>query len=258
MAATLRVHIVGCERSGTTLLLEMMTAGFRFAARCDREQSLFEEPPTGAASFLSKKPLDILRLETAFRHDPNLFVLYAVRDPRSVITSRHAGRPDRYLSDFENWKACEAAAARLGSHERFLRVRYEQLVEEPDALQAQIGERFAFLERTGTFSTFHRTAAPTNTGKLALGGVRPVETGRIAGWRADLPRVKAEVLRHRDLPAVLIDRGYEPDETWLGSLDEVEPSPGPRRSGTPTWLRRIDRLLRYRWKTRRYLARLRS
>jgi len=250
------VHIVGCERSGTTLLLEMMSAGFRVGSRCEREQSLWGEPPVGPEPFLSKKPLDILRLESVFRRDERLFVLYIVRDPRSVVTSRHAGRPDRPLGDFATWLACERAAERLDAHERFVRVRFERLVEEPDRVQAEIGQRLSFLSTMGSFSRFHETAAPTRTGVLALGGVRPTEPERIEAWRDDLPRVKAELLRHPELPRVLIEKGYEDDEAWLELLRGVEPASGPSRSRTPAWLREIDRALRYRWKTRRYLSRL--
>lgn len=252
-----RVHIVGCERSGTTLLLEMMTAAFGFDARCEREQSLFEPPPAAAGTFLSKKPLDILRLETVFREDPGLFVLCTERDPRSVITSRHAGRPDRYLSGFATWRSCWEAASRLEGHERFLRIRYEQLVQEPGRVQAEIAERFPFLAEIGSFERFHETAKPTQTGQKALGGVRPVDPSRVAGWRGNLPRVKAELLAHPDLPAVLIREGYEADDTWLRELDGIEPQAGPPRSRTPAWLRQLDRSARYWWKTRRYLARLR-
>ncbi len=251
------MHIVGCERSGTTLLLEMMTAGFAFDARCEREQSLFDPPPPGARTFLSKKPLDILRLDSILRRDENLFVLYTVRDPRSVVTSRHAGRPDHYLSDFGTWKACEEAADRLREHARFVSVRFERLVEEPDRVQSEIAARLSFLSPTGSFARFHDTAAPTETGVLALGGVRPAQTDRISAWHEDLGRLKAELAGNPDLPRLLVERGYEPDDAWLGALDGVEPSAGPRRSRTPGWLREIDRTLRYGWKTRRYLARLR-
>lgn len=253
-----RVHIVGCERSGTTLLLEMMTAAFRFDARCEREQSLFEPPPDRVGTFLSKKPLDILRLEAVFRQDPGLIVLCTDRDPRSVITSRHAGRPDGYLSTFSTWLSCAAAASRLEGHERFLRIRYERLVQEPARVQAEIAERFPFLVEIGSFARFHETATPTETGKKALGGVRPVDPSRLAGWRDDLPRVKAELLAHPDLPAVLIREGYEQEDAWVHELDGIEPHAGPRRSHTPRWLRQLDRSVRYWWKTRRYLARLRT
>lgn len=251
-----RVHIVGCERSGTTLLLEMMTAGFEFDARCEREQSLFDPPPTGARLFLSKKPLDILRLERAFRADPGLFVLCTERDPRAVITSRHDGRPDRYLSDFAGWKACHAAAARLEGHERFLRVPYGDLVLAPDRVQSDIGARLPFLVPRGTFSRFHETARPTETGRKALGGVRAPDPGRDTRWREDLPRVKAQLLRHPDLPGVLVEEGYEADRSWVGLLADVAPSTEPRRSWTPAWLREIEHRTRYAWKTRRYLSRL--
>jgi hypothetical protein len=233
----------------------MMSAGFAFDARCEREQSLFDPPPPGADLFLSKKPLDVLRLERILRRDESLFALYVFRDPRSVVASRHAGRPDRPLGDFHTWKECERAASRLEGHPRFLRVRFERLVAEPDVVQGEIAARLPFLRRKGDFSRFHESAAPTRTGELALGGVRPPEPARARSWESDLARVKAEVLRHRDLPEVLVAYGYEPDESWLARLEGVEPAEAAR-ARTPAWLRRIERALRYRWKIRRHLRRL--
>ena len=250
-----RVHIVGCERSGTTLLLEMTWAGFVFDGRCAREQSLFEDPPSDARIFLSKKPLDITRLDRVFRHDERLYVLYTVRDPRSVVTSRHAGRPDRYLSDFPQWLACERAAARLEASERFLRVSYERLVEEPDSVQAEIAARFPFLEKRGRFSEFHETAKPTRTGVLALGGVRPPDPSRLESWRGDLPRVKAQLRAHPALGATLIEAGFEPDDGWQKELEDVVPQKEPADAALRRALRNLDRRVRYGWKSYRYLRR---
>lgn len=255
--ATRRVHIVGCERSGTTLLLEMMFAGFAFDARCEREQSLFDPPPTHAELFLSKKPLDLLRLERAFLADSQLFVLCTERDPRAVVTSRHAGRPDRYLSDFATWKACRRAARRLQNHERFLRVPYRDLVTDADRAQAGISERLPFLDRRASFSRFHETARPTETGVKALGGVRPPDPRGDLRWREDLPRIKSQLLQHPDLPRLLIEEGYERDEAWTALVAGVSPCPAPRESWTPVWLRDLERRARYAWKTRTYLSRLR-
>ncbi|MBM4268077.1 MAG: sulfotransferase [Deltaproteobacteria bacterium] len=249
------MHIVGCERSGTTLLLEMMTAGFAIGGRCEREQSLFLDPPPGEGPWVSKKPLDILRLETVFRRDPSLFALYLVRDPRSVVASRHAARPERYHSDFSTWSACERAARRLDGHPRFLRIRYERLVEAPDAVQDEIAKRLEFLHAKGLFSRFQETAAPSRGGLLALGGLREPDRSRIEAWRGDLPRVKAEWLRHPELPRALIEAGYETDESWLALLEGVAPAPWSGSSRLRSGLRDLDRWIRYRVKSWQYLAR---
>jgi hypothetical protein len=233
----------------------MVTAGFAIGGRCEREQSLFLEPPEGEGPWVSKKPLDILRLRTVFRRDPSLHVLYLVRDPRSVVASRHAARPERYHSDFSTWAACERAARRLDGHSRFLRIRYERLVEDPDAVQDEIANRFPFLRTKGRFSCFQETATPSRGGLLALGGLREPDRTRIEAWRGDLPRVKAEWLRHPELPRALIEAGYETDERWLAPLDGVDPAPRGGPSQIRTALRDLDRWVRYRVKSWRYLAR---
>jgi hypothetical protein len=234
----------------------MVCAGFAHSGRCARELSLFRDPPGDPDLFVSKKPLDILRLERVFLRDAQLFVLYIVRDPRAVITSRHAGRDGAQLSDFAAWAACERAAARLVEHPRFLRVRYERLVEDPDAVQAEIARRFPLLRITHRFADFHERARPTQGGVAALGGLRAPEPARIAAWQSDLPRVKAELLRHPEMARALIDVGYERGDGWLTLLERIAPHPGPGRSTqVRTWLHGLERRVRYAIKSQLYLAR---
>jgi hypothetical protein len=171
-----------------------------------------------------------------------------------VITSKHAGKAGRYLSDYASWAACERAAAALEGHPRFLRVRYERLVESPDAVQDDIQARFPFLERVNAFSRFHELASPTEVGRTALGGLRPVETSRIAGWENDLPRVKGEWQRHPEMAQALIDCGYERDDAWLRQLDGIQAEPAGL-TGVRAAFRAIDRRVRYWLKSRQYLAR---
>ena len=70
-----RVHIVGCPRSGTTLLMELLRACFEHDAACDHETSLFQPVPRHCRVYFSKQPTDILHMSTAFRHDTQLHVL---------------------------------------------------------------------------------------------------------------------------------------------------------------------------------------
>src|SRR4029453_17515837 len=97
---TRRVHIVGCHRSGTTLLAQLMWYGFRFSGRAEHEASLFAPIPGGFATYLSKNPPDTIRIDRVFVRDPELFVIAMIRDPRDVITSRHPAKPAVYFSSF--------------------------------------------------------------------------------------------------------------------------------------------------------------
>ncbi|MBD3646464.1 MAG: sulfotransferase [Pseudomonadales bacterium] len=150
-----RLHVVGCHRSGTTLLFELLTTCFDHDGRCEHEQSIFnplELPVADDGLYLSKKPSDTTHIHRIFHADPDLHLIYMLRDPRAVITSIHPSRGDVYFSSFERWQRYERAAAPLKDHPRFMEVRFEDLVSQPDTVQSRIEARFPFLQRRHGFS----------------------------------------------------------------------------------------------------------
>lgn len=258
-----RLHIVGCHRSGTTLLQTLVTTCFAVDGHAQDEMSIYADPPRlegdadgpGEPLYVSKKPRDVRALRVLLQADPKLYALYIVRDPRAVITSVHAADPDRYFTHLGAWLECERRAAELRGHPRFVELRYEDLVREPDAVQDDLARMYPFLRPERSFSSYQEVAAPGHHARLALGGVRSVNAERIEGWRQHLPRVRAQLERYREvdggLAAALIRRGYEADEAWLSLLDGVEPlvvpSRTPENEGS---LKRLDRRLR-EWSRRR-------
>jgi len=261
-----RLHIVGCHRSGTTLLHTLVTTCFAVDGFAAGEMGVYSDPPplvggVGGAVFVSKKPRDVRALRALLDLDRDLFALHVVRDPRAVIASRHAADPERYFTHLGAWLECERHAAAVAGHPRFHEVRYEDLVRSPDAVQAELARAFPFLLSTRSFSGFEHTAEPGADARVALGGLRPIATDRIDGWRAHLPRVKAQLERYREtdggLCAALVRRGYEPDDAWTCVLDGVEAQHS--RSRTPEAegrLKRLDRRLREWSRRRRRLAAL--
>lgn len=258
-----RLHIVGCHRSGTTLLQTLITTSFAVDGGGRDELSIYADPPPlGAdAVFVSKKPRDVRALGALLEADPDLHALYVFRDPRAVVTSRHAADPERYFTHLGAWLECERRAAELVGHPRFRELGYERLVRDPDAVQVELERAFPFLKRTGPFSGFERDAEPSEHARLALGGVRPVAPDRIERWREHLPRVKAQLERYRDvdggLCAALVRRGYEPDDAWQRELEGVEAehtaSRTPESEGA---LKRFDRRVREWTRRRRKLGAL--
>lgn len=273
---------MGCLRSGTTLTLSLVSTCFAIDGACALEMSIYAEPPPqrertrsrwidrscgfepgiahGAPDplFISKKPLDIRIIEPLLRADRRLFALYVVRDPRAVITSVHAAFPGRYFTSLATWLECERYARELEEHSRFLALRFEDLVRDPDHAQDALARRFPFLVKTHPFSEFARVARVSREACEALNGLRPLETARIDGWRSHLPRIKAQMLACGGLIEGLIARGYEVDERWAEVLDAVEPDVSPSVfEGRESALKRLDRRLRD-WRRRRgKLARIR-
>lgn len=250
------MHIVGCPRSGTTLMMEIMTTCFECDGHCEHEASIFLEPDGQPNLYFSKQPRDILHLKRIFLLDPNLFVIYMVRDPRAVITSIHSSNPGIYFCNFPVWKECHDAARELIDHPRFLSVQYEQLTAEPDRIQNMISGRFPFLVKKHDFSSFEHYANPSDQSTQAMSGLRPMTTERHRSWEKHLPRLKAEYQKHSDLADVLIECGYEQDQAWTMDLHGVEARDFECRYGKKVFnLKKHETRLRKYLQSRAYIAR---
>ncbi len=250
-----RVHVVGCHRSGTTLMLEMLAAGFRHDGRCEHEQSIFDPQGSDVPVYFSKKPSDITHIERIFRADPGLYLIYLRRDPRAVITSIHPSKGDRYFASFARWRRYEAAAARLGEHPRLISIRFEDLVRTPGEAQDLIQQRFEFLEATGLFTHFAEHANTTPKAEISMGGLRAPDSSRINGWRDHLARLAFQVERYPDLAAAVVKLGYEANDSWLSELSGVTPRRQQYGETEPPFWKQWETDLRYFIKGQRYLAR---
>ena len=248
-----RLHVVGCARSGTTLMMELLWYAYDFSGRCEHEQSLFRPIPAGERLYLSKKPPDTKRIERAFLADEKLFVIAMVRDPRDMAVSRHANFPDIYFSGFERWLSYQDAIERLAEHPRWLIVRYEDLLAEPQSVQAAIESNFPFLERQRDFERYPEGADVPDRAGISLGGARKIDPSRAAGWREHLGRIKDQLEHYPAVAEKLIELDYEPDNAWQTCLEGVEPLRQPDKNQPPHFFKALEARLRYWNQTRRYL-----
>ena len=251
-----RIHIVGCPRSGTTLLLELMGSCFEVTERSQFEFSIFKSFSAIRGVVVSKQPTDIVHLPPLIQFDPKLYVIHIIRDPRAVVASKHKAIKG-YFSNYRIWKECETASRRLSGHPRFLQIHYEDLATDPDRIQQRISQAFPFLKCRHRFSEFADYAKPGKTAIDALNGLRSVDAASICKWHQHLPRVKAQLLRFPVLQEDLEYYGYESDSRWQLMLDGVEPQQFPcRYSDGSEPFKKWEKRLRIHFKTRRYLKRL--
>jgi len=225
-----RIHIVGCSpRSGTTLLAEAMISCFGIDLYENHEASIFRQPVRTGKIYLTKRPGDICVIGPVLRMDPDLYVIYMLRDPRDIICSKHGKDPDRYWVGLSAWNVYSFYGRKLQGHGRFMVVRYEDLVGNPDMIQARLMERMPFLVKRALFSDYHKTAKPSEDSLAALGGVRPISIERTGNWRNHLPRIAGQILLHdaKSLAEDLVECGYEKDDTWLKELQGVCPDMTP-------------------------------
>lgn len=226
MSVVPRIHVVGSSpRSGTTLMFELLVSCFGVDRFGTHEISLFDRPePLPGRPYASKRPTDFIHVCRVLRWDPALHVIYMQRDPRDVIVSQHGTRPGRYWCDFDIWRRNQMLLPRLAGHPRLFVCTYEEMVRDPDRIQNHLQERFGFLLPTHRFSRFDEVSQSSQTAQLALNGVRKISASGIGKWRADLPRVAAQLRAFPDLPDYLLTAGYEPDRGWLAALAEVAPN----------------------------------
>ncbi len=235
-------------------MMELCWYAYPFSGRSEHEATLFRPVPAGETLYLTKKPPDTIRIERAFLADETVHVVAMIRDPRAVATSRHADFPDVYFSGFRRWLEYLAVIERLSSHPRWLTVRYEDLIADPEAVQQAIESAFPFLERRRDFATYPEGAdVPVRAG-ISLGGARRLDATRSEGWRDHLPRIRDQLDAYPVVADKLVMLGYEPDQAWQACLTGVTPyRQSYRKDDAPHLFRDLETRARFWWKTRRYL-----
>ena len=218
------IHIVGCSpRSGTSLLQELMVTCFYFDDYCSHEQSIFRTSELNGSIVCTKNPREVHYMKGALAINPNLFVLYLLRDPRNVIVSKHDKSGVLYYSALYVWNESEHFRAELKEHPRFFTIKYEDLINEPDLVQEKLMKQLNILKFKHKFSDFHLYAKPSDSTSDALNGLRPISNSGLNKWKKHLPRLKAQIIKYGSISNNLIALGYEKDKKWETLLNEISP-----------------------------------
>ena len=217
------LHIVACSpRSGTTLLHEVMVTCFKVDKHYDHEVRFNLVSADDGEILITKRPKDTMYMPDVI-DDPELYVIYVMRDPRDVIVSRHGKDKEIYYSNIRLWRELHAYARTIANHPRFLQVSYEEFVSDPDAVQEQIAVKFPWLVKVHKFSEYHEYAKVSEKSKLAMNDVRPIAPTSVGKWKSNLSRIKAQHVTHGSLTPDLIECGYETSAEWEQVLADVEP-----------------------------------
>jgi hypothetical protein len=217
------LHIVACSpRSGTTLLHEAMVTCFKVDKHYDHEVRFNLVEAEDGQIVVTKRPKDTMYMPEVI-DDPDLFVVYVMRDPRDVIVSRHGKNKEMYYSNIRLWRELHGYARQIADHDRFLQVGYEEFVSNPDAVQDQIAAKFPWLQQLHKFSEYHEHANVSEKSKLAMNDVRPIAPTSVGKWKSNLGRINGQQITHGSLTPDLIECGYETSNEWEQVLDGVEP-----------------------------------
>lgn len=203
------VLIGGCGRSGTTLLMSVLSCHPRILC-IEGEQSPF--CPTGYHADINpdarfcmdklcrsvvdsgipektfrwceKTPRNILFIPRILEYfGTGCRFIHLVRDGRDVTTSRHPKDPSRFWISPERWVKDVSAGLEYQNHPQVHTVRYEDLIMNFDVT---IGQIYEFLDESSipSYDTFPESAQVNTLTQVTMGHqVRKPHSDSIGRWR---------------------------------------------------------------------------
>ncbi|WP_123659003.1 glycosyltransferase [Salinisphaera japonica] len=227
----LACHAVVCgfPRTGSTMLQMMIAAAVPDVRVFDGEIEAVWAARHALRNhrwMLTKNPRDIDTIDAVrefySRRSAKAHFVVMLRDPRAVLTSKHAAYPSSrgYYVSFERWRRIYRRFRALAAAKDITTLRYEDLVVAPDRIQAQLEADIGWGRRA-EFADYDRAVqkqalARDSMTEGALGGLRAVESSRIEQWRRSehAPRIRAMLEAIPQMPDYLIELGYETDDAW--------------------------------------------
>ena len=230
----LHVLVVGQPRGGTSLMLNMLVAAYpQFGHAEDEVMCLGELKLDGPR--VSKSPRDSALQDEilAMAHSEGriLRTIAVIRDPRDVLTSMFHG--GGYAADAEwyrtkngkqrpvlGFRVLQQGITNWISHpeQPALAVRYEDMVTDPDGVQARVAAHIG-LEPDGVpFAEFYTASArlPMKAGHRN----QPLTTEFIGRWQKPEHRQRlVEVFgASKLLRSFVVELGYADDDAWFDAL----------------------------------------
>ncbi len=234
LARIRRIHITGCSRSGTTMLHFAFIA-FAKTILYDKEISPWTYPElretvkfflnnlfnTSHLYLISKRNAPWWQKERldkllAYSDITNTQIILIVRDPRDVLTSKHPLDKKRYYVDPELWMNSIIAGNYLeqylpGNH--FLKIRYEDVINEPEYIAEQFKKRYNLSLRAGVRSMAllkdnMETLNIHNSHMVAyMHNMRNLDSNSIGKWQKSKQDIRyiESLMKQKELGAMIID-----------------------------------------------------
>lgn len=222
------VVICGFPRSGTTLLqliVESCVENVHIFGKECRALSAAHCVRTDQPFLMSKLPTDVFRVdeirEYYARRDSQVRFVLSLRDPRDVLTSWHARRPEReYYLEIDRWLPLYEHFCYASQFPDTMVVRYEDVVAVPQEVEKQLRE-FIGWKWKRPIESFHE-AVPEKFETVPLNGLRPMDNTRSGRWKDPKHRDRIrQILREiPELPQHLIELGYETDTSWVDEYED--------------------------------------
>lgn len=227
------IVIGGCGRSGTTLLLSILSCHPHIFA-VDTETRTFchsgystrptlnapfhfkklyryllnQQIPAAAKRWCEKTPRNVLFYDRILRYyGPRVRILNIVRDGRDVISSVHPSNPAKFWVTPERWIMDVSAGKLYGDHPQVFTLRYEDLVNDCENIMRAIC-RFLGEDFHDDFLSYSRATAVQHNAAW-FDKARPLDTSSIGRWqRPECADRVAELLANPEAVALLTHYNY--------------------------------------------------
>lgn len=194
------ILIGGCGRSGTTLLLSILSAHPEICA-VPHETNAFVKRPNrlykiyfyllrkclGSKKenrWMEKTPRNIENVDRIFKKfDNKCKFINIVRDGRDVILSKHPLRADEYWVKEERWIEDVELGIKFEGRQNFITIRYEDLILDYDRTMSRLCD-FLQIPFVKELSDWHKfTTVKTN--RAWPSDVKPIFSKSIGKWKQD-------------------------------------------------------------------------
>lgn len=229
------VFIFGCGRSGTTLLLSILSAHphifalsresaafrkwaerlnkgkrFKVPQRLDRFylQFLLSRIPEEAKRICAKEPNKVHFIGQILGYfDYQVKLIHIIRDGRDVMLSRHPKYPSKYWIDPERWVTDVKAGLAFKGHPNVLTIYYEDLIGDYLTTIQTICD---FIEEPCVDEVYNWVQHTQVTQSAAWeSGVQDVHSRSLKKWQStsDQGRVR-EIMANEEVAQLLAQLGY--------------------------------------------------
>ncbi|PLW93483.1 MAG: hypothetical protein C0592_05955 [Marinilabiliales bacterium] len=213
------IYIGGCGRSGTTLLLSIISShpdifacpnelgmfnntyekdGKIYPARKDRlhRTLLFNKIKKSATRYCEKSPSNIHHInDIDSYHDGDFKFIHIVRDGRDVILSKHPTSPDTYWVNPDRWINDVSAGLKEIDNPKVHTMRYEDLTGNYEETISKIC-KFLDIELTDEILNWHKHTE-VRKNRAYFGEVKPVFKSSVEKWKKPEFKERVEELTGR-------------------------------------------------------------
>ena len=225
------ILIGGCARSGTTLLLAILSAhprlfcfpketdaftewthhkGRLIPIRPDRmyRQLLLTKVPETAHRWCEKRPYNVLHIPEILAYfGSEARFIHLVRDPRAVCTSTHPENPAEYWVSPERYVRDVSEGLRHQNHPQVLTIRFEDLILHFDPTIRRVCE-FIGEEVCPEIIAWH-AHAKVRSNRAWFTGLQDLQSEAIERWKVAVHKQRVDqVMSYGGVRELMLKLGY--------------------------------------------------